>query len=199
MFVNTCHSDYFTVLMINRFSHIFRITIIGILLAGFAAHLSLPFFGDAQKNAFTQWLNHNVVDTENESESELRERIRKLPENASDFWMLVQNASDLISEHEEDFRISPFTASQDDSNISTWLIGQWSSFKHHQSSTNAVLPELVQPIQKWITQYGSGTFYAVIKSNFSFDTPLLQALINNADVADTIFRPLVSGISINAP
>lgn len=183
----------------NRFSHIFRITIIGILLTGFTAHLSLPFFGDVQKNAFTQWLNHNVVDTGNEADSELRERIRKLPENASDFWVLVQNASDLISEHEEDFRITPFTAAQDISNISSWLIGQWSSFKHHQSSTNAVLPEIIQPIQKWVSQNGSGTFYAALTANLSFATPPLQALINNADVPDLSFPPLVSGISINAP
>jgi len=185
--------------MIERFSHITRLLIIGILFTGFSAHLAIPFFGDAKKTAFTQWLNHKVVASGDSAEAELRDRIKKLPKEASNFWMLVQDASKLISDHEDDFRIGPFSSDKENERVSSWLIGQWSSFNSHNSSPNAVLPEIVKPFQKWISQSDTGYLSQRLHS-FSLPAPYLfteQLYLNDRIVLR--LPPLISGISINAP
>jgi len=54
-------------------------------MAGFMVHLIVPFSSSAQKIAFTQWLDQNVVVTGNESEVKLRNSIRELPEQSGDY------------------------------------------------------------------------------------------------------------------
>lgn len=185
--------------MIGRFSHITRLTIIGILFAGFSAHLAIPFFGDAKKTAFTQWLNHKVIATGNDVEFELRDRIKKLPQEASNFWMLVQDASKLITDHEEDFRIGPFSSSEENERVSSWLISQWSTFNSHQSSTNAVLPETLKPFQKWISQTGPDTITKFIRTAAESLPQVTPQPLDLQDGTGHHFPPLISGISINAP
>jgi len=185
--------------MIGRFSHIIRLTIIGILFAGFSAHLAIPFFGDAKKTAFTQWLNHKVIATGNDAEFELRDRIKKLPQEASNFWMLVQDASKLIADHEEGFRIGPFSSSEENERVSSWLISQWSTFNSHQSSTNAVLPETLKPFQKWISQSGPDTIAEFIRTAVVRMPQVKNQSVSLQAGAGHIFPPLISGISINAP
>ncbi len=168
-------------------------------MAGFTAHLLVPFFGDVQKTAFTQWLDQNVVASGNDTELKLRHSIRELPKNSSDFQALVKEASELVANHKEDFRIAPFTAEDDENQVTSWLIGQWSAFKHQQNSTNAILPEIIKPIQKWLTQTGI-SFQGVESSS---DLRLPDADYNLVSSVFTDFKrilpPLVFGISINAP
>ena len=185
--------------MIGRLSHITRLTIIGILFAGFSAHLAIPFFGDAKKTAFTQWLNHNVIATGSDAEFELRDRIKKLPQEASNFWMLVQDASKLIADHEEDFRIGPFSSSEENERVSSWLISQWSTFNSHNSSTNAVLPETLKPFQKWISQSGPDTITEIIRVAAVRIPQVKTQFIDQQPATGHLFPPLISGISINAP
>ena len=68
----------------------------------------------------------------NDLSDDLRDRIRELPKEAGNFWKLIQDASKLISENEENFEIAPFTSQQHEQ-VSTWLIGQWSTYKHQQT------------------------------------------------------------------
>lgn len=185
--------------MLARFSHITRLLVIGTLFAGFAAHLANPFFGDAKKAAFTQWLDHKVVASGDSAEAELRDRIKKLPKEASNFWMLIQDASELIADHKDDFRISPFASSKDEKkNVSSWLIGQWSTF-NSQHSSNAVLPEIVKPIQKWITPTDLTTYTKPFRE-LLLKLPQTALLPNDINSGSTwLLPPLISGISINAP
>jgi|AntRauTorcE11898_2_1112593.scaffolds.fasta_scaffold04231_2 hypothetical protein len=184
--------------MKSRLSHIFRSCTIALLLAGFAAHIAVPFFGDVQKNAFTQWLDHKVVAGGNDLSDELRDRIRELPKEAGDFWMLVQDASKLISEHEENFQIAPFTSKQQHEQVSTWLIGQWSTFKHQQNNANAILPKIFAPVHKWLTQVTS--FHASFPEPATLHTPNFRSTVLSVPhVMLSLFPPPSSGISINAP
>lgn len=184
--------------MINRFSHIVRSSIIVLLLAGFAAHLAIPFFGDVQKNAFTQWLDHKVVAGGDDLNDELRDRIRKLPKEAANFWILVQDASKLISEHENEFQITPFSSANESDQVFTWLIGQWSTFKHQQNNANAVLPEILPPIQKWITQLSSlQSAPPAQKSEITLQ--FSGTFLSTLPLIAVILSPPASGISINAP
>jgi len=189
----------FVGLMKNRFFQILQRVIIGTLLIGLTAHLLIPFFGNAQKTAFTQWLDTNIVATGDETEIKLRSTIRNLPDNTDDFWMLLQEASEIISNHKDEFRISPFSKPEKDDLVSGWLIDQWSIFKHQKAGTNAVLPDVLSQFQKWITQTNdtaASAFYNQqnhLRTFFNTHLPLLS------DVITRNLTPLVDGISINAP
>jgi hypothetical protein len=186
--------------MKNAFSHIFRSLTISVLIAGLLAHMMIPFSSQAQKNAFTQWLNHNVVASGNENEIKLRNSIRELPEQSSNFWVLVEQASELVANHKEDFRINlSFPDSEESQQVSAWLIGQWNVFQHQKTGQNAILPEISQPLHKWISV---NSFSSVSTSRITdrlsdlrpgFIAPLLETVPGRS------ILPLVSGISINAP
>lgn len=185
--------------MNGRFSHITRFTIIGMLFIGFSAHLAIPFFGDAKKTAFTQWLNHKVIASGEATEIELRDRIKKLPQEASNFWMLVQDASKLIADHEGDFKIGPLFTNAENERVSNWLISQWNTFTNHTNSTNAVLPETIKPIQKWMSESGSDIFSEVIHTKTRLIPQIKIQSLHLQPGIRHLLPPLISGISINAP
>ena len=171
-------------------------------MAGFMVHLIVPFSSSAQKAAFTQWLDHNVVSTGNESELKLRNSIRQLPGQSGDLWVLIQQASELVKNNREDFRIHfAFDDSdhEEQQRVSSWLVSQWSVFQNHQDASNAVLPEIPQPIYKWLTlnSQNSGIFTQTVPKLFD----LSQAEFGNKTSVwiQKAITPLKSGISINAP
>lgn len=184
--------------MTSRLSHIIRSFVVAFLLTGFVAQIAVPFFGDVQKNAFTQWLDHKVVAGSNDLSDELRDRIRELPKEAGNFWMLIQDASKLISENEESFQIAPFTSQRQHDQVTTWLIGQWSTYKHQQTNANAVFPKIAAPVYKWVSQTPS--FQASISEPVTAGIPdLVRSVLSVPAVLITQFSPPSSGISINAP
>ncbi|TVQ03387.1 MAG: hypothetical protein EA359_09550 [Balneolaceae bacterium] len=187
--------------MNTNMSYIFRSIVISVLMAGFLAHLILPFSSQAQKNAFTQWLNHNVVTSGSETEIKLRNTIRELPEQSRDFWSLVQQASELVATHKDGFRIHfAFTDDEDQpQRVTTWLIGQWNVYQNHKTATNAIIPEIIQPVYKWISANGISS--AVLAQNTGDyhrnNSPV--SLAKNLFVRSIYLIPLAGGTSINAP
>lgn len=186
-------------MMKDRISHIIRLAIIGILFAGISAHLMSPFFGDAKKTAFTQWLNQNVVTTGDDSKFDLRNRIKQLPEEAPNFWGLLQDASRLIADHKDDFRFGPFTSASDDGNVSSWLIGQWSFYNNQSSDTDAVLNEIRSSIYKWISHVSNGHSHTLRHFLPQLSMPAPSGIIGIFTISAHSVSPLISGISINAP
>ena len=186
--------------MKNQFSHIFRTLTISVLMAGLLAHLLLPFSSHVQKTAFTQWLDQKVVASGNENEGKLRDTIRQLPEKSGDFWVLVQEASELISNHKDDFRIN-FTFGEEGENkqVTSWLVGQWNLFHYQKSATNAVLPEISHQFHKWISLNSFGNSLKPSTNLLSdFRDNNFISFSENVLINRTII-PLVNGISINAP
>lgn len=185
--------------MKKRFLHIYKQCLVSVLLAGFMAHLVIPFSGKAQKTAFTQWLNHNVVATGGEHETQLRDTINKLPLEAADFDGLVKKASELIANHKDKFRIHPISAEQYPNNVSSWLVSQWNVFQHHQTGDNAIQNDPPNFLQKWSNQQNSDSgFFSTLLN----DSPTAFYSLNDLHQLLTGFHsliPLVSGISINAP
>lgn len=185
--------------MKNTVYHILRSVTITCLMAGFLAHLIVPFSSQAQKTAFTRWLNHNVVSSGNESEIKLRNSINELPEQTGDFWGLVQEASELVANHKDHFKIFDSTPGETGNQTETnWLIEQWNSFQNQKSGFDSVLTEPVKTLSKWLPQTtdlasfkrDSGTHqYNVFRELFFF----------SFRTSTDLFKPLSSGISINAP
>jgi hypothetical protein len=183
-------------------SHTIRAVTIYLLMAGFMVHLIVPFSSSAQKVAFTQWLDHNVVSTGNESELKLRDSIRQLPEQSGDLWVLIQQASELIKNNRDDFRIHfafDDNEHEEQQRVSSWLVSQWSVFQNHQDASNAVLPEIPHTIYKWLTLNSQNSGFFTQATPRLFD--LSQAdFVNGASVwIQKAISPLKSGISINAP
>lgn len=188
--------------MKSTISHTIRIVTIYLLMAGFMVHLIVPFSSSAQKIAFTQWLDQNVVVTGNESEAILRNSIRELPEQSGDLWILIQQASELIKNHKDDFRIHfVFDESEheEQQRVSSWLVSQWSVFQNHSDTNNAVLPEVNHVINKWLTLNSQNNSVFTQSAPKVFD--LSQPDFGNRASAwiQKAIAPLKSGIGINAP
>lgn len=189
----------FISLMSKKTTHIFRSVTITFLMVGFMAHLLVPFSSQAKKTAFTQWLNHNVVSSGNESEVELRNTIKELPEQAGDFWLLVQEASELVASHRDHFKIPVSSNNQAGNQAeSGWLIEQWNMFQNQKSGFNSVLVESLKVLSNWIPQTldisgitGHSDRHQFIIQKEIFYSPF-AVLSGN-------LKPLISGISINAP
>lgn len=185
--------------MKNRANHIIRSITITCLMAGFLAHLVVPFSSQAQKTAFARWLNHNVVSSGNESEIKLRNTIKELPEQTGDFWGLVQEASELVANHKDHFRISVSDLGETgQSSESDWLIEQWNSFQNQKSGFNSVLTESFKSLSKWIPQnLHFSTFRRV--TEFQQHSFFSELFFYSFRSTTDLLQPLVSGISINAP
>jgi len=189
----------FTPLMKSGLSHIFRISVITLLMAGFLAHLILPLSSQAQKTSFTRWLDNNVVATGDENEIKLRNTIRQLPEQTGDFWVLIQEASQLVASHKDDFRLKVNLPENPEAQSPTWLIGQWNSFQHHKTGNNAILNDATQSLQKWINSGNSSKFFTAPSEAVKLVYGNLAGLLKEPVLAILSLIPLASGISINAP
>ncbi|MDX1641565.1 MAG: hypothetical protein R3220_07695 [Balneolaceae bacterium] len=179
--------------------HIFRSVTITFLMAGFLAHLMMPLSSQAQKNAFTRWLNHNVVASGNESETELRNTIKELPEQTGNFWILVQEASELVANHKDHFKIPVSSESQKNHQPkSGWLIEQWNMFQDQKSGFNSVLVESLKVLSNWVPQT-SNAFFVSGKSEL-YKYFIFDEISSHPEITfiGTLI-PLVNGISINAP
>jgi hypothetical protein len=168
-------------------------------MAGFLAHLVVPFSSQAQKTAFARWLNYNVVSSGNESEVKLRNTIKELPEQTGDFWGLIQEASELVANHKDHFRISVSDLAQTgEPSESDWLIEQWNSFQNQKSGFNSVLAESIKSLLKWIPQNQHFSTFkrdAGLHQNIFFSELFFCSSLSAIDFV----QPLISGISINAP
>ncbi len=75
------------------------------------AQLLLPFTGNLQRSAFASWLDQNLVDDPNATtagmalEEDLRAQIRELSHEAKDLSTLIREASVLVADHSDRFRI----------------------------------------------------------------------------------------------
>ena len=168
-------------------------------MAGFFAHLVLPFSSHAQKTAFTRWLDHNIVATGDENEIKLRNTIRQLPEKTGNFWVLIQEASDLVANHKEEFSLKVNLPESSDNQVSSWLVGQWNVFQHQNTGKNAVLSDSNHAIQKWISSNNlSKTFLATTDKALLLQNQIFE-ILRTAKVVVRSIAPLKSGISINAP
>lgn len=185
--------------MKNRFSHIFNLSVVVVVLVGLTSHLAVPFFGDVQKTAFTQWLSHNVIVSENSSEMELRDSIKELPKSATDFQALLKQASELVANHKDQFKITPFPLDQDHEHNPSWLVDQWSMFKHQKSGLNAVIPELFKAVQKWLPPVDQRNSF-LSKDKSDKKSPLQNGFtIIDSGFTTSILSPFINSISINAP
>ena len=185
--------------MISRFKHIVRSITITFLLTGLLAHLFVPFTSHAQKAAFTRWLDHNVVESGNESEIELRKTIQKLPKESTNFWILVEEATELVAAHQDHFKIhlSDHGASKTQPTTNR-LIDQWNMFQDQKSDFNSVLVESVKVFSNWIPQHAdfSSVFGNSERQNLTHQT---RVFYHSAVILGNSITPLISGISINAP
>lgn len=179
--------------------HIFRSVTITFLMAGFLAHLTVPFSSQAQKTAFTRWLDHNVVASGNESEVQLRNTIRQLPEQSGDFWILIKEASQLVATHQDHFKIHVSDSEQAENQPETnWLIEQWNRFQNQKSGFNSVLVESVKALSNWVPQNLHLSFLFGTSGDY-LHTLHKEVSYYSAVVLSGTLKPLASGISINAP
>lgn len=162
------------------------------------AHITIPYSSKAQKNAFTQWLDRNVVENGEASESTIRAHIRQLPAQNENFPLLLKQASLLVVTHKNDFKLPINKTSDDAGVISMWLFDKWSEHQDEAGSMDALLPETLKPGLKLALQNNPLTGFLGLSATHLLPT-LPEVLNNTLLVIQNRPLPFLSGISINAP
>ena len=196
-------------LTITRYHRLISALLIPMLMA----QLLLPFTGNLQRSAFVSWLDQSLVDVQgnllrpvhsstNEISSVdhrvLRSKIRALSLEAGDLPTLIREASLLVSEHNEQFRISLPTNKDSEKPAEGLLFRQWNWFSHQKNSVNGVIPELFKPLGTWMPAWYGYSRAALDGDSFGRDAAYLIHATNL--FSDILWlRPFLSGLSIHAP
>lgn len=171
------------------------------LLLAIGMHIAIPYSSKAQKTAFVQWLDKNVVPNDSDSESLVRNHIRRLPDDTGSFDLFLIKASRLVASNHQNFKFPDSPSDGEPIYLGQWLVAQWNSHQQSTSSGDAVLPAAPPIALKW----------ASVTDNFhsSAVNRILSAVINRdvrISAADLHFVPsrhlytfLTGSISINAP
>lgn len=168
-------------------------------MVGLGLHLVIPTSGKAQKTAFTQWLDRNLVDSGSEEEHDLRAHLRKLPSQHQEFSGFVKQATQLVLSNKSIFQLP--TGDQEDGTAdsdSFWLYDTWAEHRDLGGSMDGLLPDSIKSTLKWIVQnqpFGALKPYA---SDRLLNPGLSGWMAERPALANRPI-PFLSGISINAP
>ena len=181
--------------------HIAKPILCGLIIFSLLGHLAIPFSTQAKKTAFTHWLSHNVISSGSHSEQDLRDTILELPSHSQNFEILVRQASELISNHKDKFKFNlghPFRDGSDH-RMSTLLIDQWSAFNSHKTGQLAVIPDLLNTVNKWLPSKTVFPSTSGLVSG-SLLRPQVSTVINSQyQPPAAAVVPLASGYSIHSP
>jgi len=168
-----------------------------LLVSGLLAHSLVPLSDQAQRTSFTQWLDRHVAESDHEESATIRDHIRQLPLRYDTFSLLLEQASILVSSHQNDFKL-PLQHSDTNEDLDIWLIDKWSRHQSDTGQMETLLPESVKSVLKWVVQKPSLT--GTLKEFSNGETTLLKAFLNRMVL---FFQhqplPFLSGSSINAP
>lgn len=180
-------------------NHIIKWSISLLLTFGMAAHLSVSYSSKAQKTAFAQWLDRNVVENGKKSESDIRSHIRKLPVKHESFTLLLEQATLLVVNHINDFNLPLKKNKNDTGAVGVWLIEKWSQYQDEAGNMDALVPETLKPGLKWLVHNNTHS-QSILASSVLFPKPDFSNSLNEIlYVIQSLPIPFLSGISINAP
>jgi hypothetical protein len=180
-------------------THIMKWAVSLLLTLGMVAHLAIPYSSEAQKNAFAQWLDRNLVENDNERESTIRSDIRQLPSQHESFPLLLEQASMLVVNHSSNFKLPVEQKNGDFGAVGIWLIEKWTQHQEEAGSMDALLPDTLKSSLKWLLQNNSLTATAGTFSTNPLHAVFSESLNEVLYVAQRLPIPFLSGVSINAP
>lgn len=169
-----------------------------ILLIGLATHLVSPASDKVQKSAFAQWLDQSLATGDRESGQGLRDHIRELYSQHDAFPNFLKQATQLVLENRNEFRLPHADSGEDADRHSLWLLQTWTLQRDLPGKMSTLLNDPVKPVMKWAPvhqPFAGVALPAGSARSFSLSMPLpeLPAAISRA------LTPFLSGISINAP
>jgi len=169
-----------------------------LLLLGLTAHLLTPASGKVQKSAFAQWLDQHLVTDGGESEQSLRVHIRQLYSQYDEFPNFLKQATRLVQENRNDFRLPPRESREDTQENSLWLLQTWNLQRDLPGKMSASLIDPVKPVIKWVVS--NHPFQGVPSpSGLAPGQLLIQTMPTLPAAINRFLTPLLSGMSINAP
>lgn len=164
---------------------------------GMAAHLVAPASGKAQKAAFTQWLDRNLVESGEDEKSTIRTHLKQLPSKYEEFPVLLRQASLLVLNHRNDFRLSTADREQSEADDGLWLLKSWSQHRDLGGSMQTLLAERFGTVLKWVVQQHhplpAGHALSTLKS------PAGEGELLSLPFRRAVSLPFLSSIRINAP
>lgn len=179
-------------------TYICKFGVLLLVLAGFGLHLAQPLSARQKSHAFTQWLQS--IAKEDQAEH-IQQKLQRLQSHQGDLAPLIQKASELVHQNNDDFRLPAADVETTASDIYHLLLQKWSLFK---------TGEAMQPLAP-SNQDNSDLLPKVRTSSPSlnyFDIPAQRAIshagnaphhrtLSNPSRVDVI--PLKGGTAIGAP
>lgn len=176
-------------------SHISKVCIIGLLYAGLMLAVAKPVHAMQTNEAFANWLQSLAKKTPT---AQLEQRLSSLKQSDPDLNKLIKQASEIISENDDDFNL-PEGAAAD--NIQQILLVEWNQYQSGNAmravpSTERVKPTLnpqqLHPVTPDLKVGGP------VEKDFK--RPSGTAILYSVPLSGAyLITPLVSSIAIGAP
>lgn len=177
-------------------SHISKICIISLLCSGLMMAAAKPVYAVQTNEAFANWLQSLAKKTHT---AQLEQRLSSLKKSDTDLNKLIKQASEIISENDEDFNLPEGAASD---NIRQILLVEWNQYQSGNAMTAVPSTERVKPTiapQQMHPVTPDFKAAAPAKRNFKVH-PLLTTVSFEVSASNTfLIIPLVSSIAIGAP
>ncbi|MDX1637688.1 MAG: hypothetical protein R3281_06950 [Balneolaceae bacterium] len=182
-------------------SHTTKILLIAAVWSGLALYLVRPVQAETATSSFTSWLE-TVVKQGDEDSEHLRKKLARLSDSGKSLDYLLQQASEIISEHNSEVTLPLEARGSDTEKVYNLLIWEWNSYQTGNGMGKAPLTS------------------ASIKSNFLTSVDKLSHTLHGSfsasDLREKIFAkpepspvstslchfhivPLSGGVAIGAP
>lgn len=189
-------SAYFPLLMKFLRSHILRISIVALLLSGFALHFLQPSQSNSSTQAFASWLTAMAKQPEM---SEIGHELDQLRRSGDQLSQILQRASQIVSENNKEFNFAfqDHVASQ---NIYQLLLIEWNQFKTENTMADIPVRPVIKPLLP-LNFDKIGTFLSKVtdsSNTLSVFWDMMQEVSERAYIKVAVV-PMIGGIAIGAP
>jgi hypothetical protein len=171
--------------------------VLSVLTAGVAAHWLAGLNSDRQYDELTEWLLSFADKHQKEQAIAL---IRTIDKGISGHEQVIARASEIFVMHPELFNLPVDGSTDDQDNVRVALLVQWDLHSQASGMSSAVQPERNRNATNNPADSQTRQFIAVIDSLFQDVFSSIRAsLPGMSDLVDHLLKPLINGISINAP
>jgi hypothetical protein len=171
--------------------------VLTVLTIGVVAHSLAGLHTERQQNELTEWL---LTFADQQQKDEAGALIRSIDRGNTGYGHIIARASEIFIAHPELFNlpVDGQTDSQDDVRVA--LLVQWDLHNQASGMSNAVQPERNRNATNSPIDSQTRHLISAIDTLFNEVTTAVRASLPAlSDVIDLLLKPLINGISINAP
>jgi hypothetical protein len=175
-------------------SHITRWVTLLTVLTGMTLYLVRPVESQYKRNSFTQWVES--LQTQQDISTDLKQELHKLRTSDGNFHQMVQEASLLIAQYDEQFALPfPLDAAPSDE-LPRQLIVEWNLYYQLGDLLDGIAVESTKSIQSFLFWSHLTVDQPVPFARFS---DLVDSILPISSIGISYLEPMIHGIAIGAP